>query len=234
MRRPRPQFRTVCAVAPSSENSAAHPIHLERVRRNSIRGGDRRFDQCLGIEGRSQFAQSWLVERGFTTGFFFPDGAAAAVTLIPATHATPQAGRSRPGLAGGRRKVGSDGRQSRLCSNGSEHAAAREVKTKFSKSFPTFFFPVGEDIRQMVADWVGYLTREKLFGFDDPFFPPHILKSGGWPVQVRRTSPKALVECRTHPGGVPDGIPAGGSALFQPPLVSQHPGSAWAENLRQH
>lgn len=48
---------------------------------------------------------------------------------------------------------------------------AREVRTKFSKSFPTFFFPVGEDIRQIVADWVNYLIKEKLFGFDDPLFP---------------------------------------------------------------
>ena len=29
---------------------------------------------------------------------------------------------------------------------------AREVKTKFSKTFNTFFFPVGEEIREIVAD----------------------------------------------------------------------------------
>jgi hypothetical protein len=34
---------------------------------------------------------------------------------------------------------------------------AREVKTKFSKTFTTYFFPVGEDIRQIVADWVTFL-----------------------------------------------------------------------------
>jgi integrase len=55
---------------------------------------------------------------------------------------------------------------------------AREVRTKFSKSFPTFFFPVGDDIRQMVADWVNYLTREKLFGFDDPLFPATQIEIG--------------------------------------------------------
>ena len=48
---------------------------------------------------------------------------------------------------------------------------AREVRTKFSKSFPTWFFPVGDDIRTIVADWVRYLEREKLWGPDDPLFP---------------------------------------------------------------
>ncbi|CAH1387985.1 tyrosine-type recombinase/integrase [Candidatus Nitrotoga sp. M5] len=48
---------------------------------------------------------------------------------------------------------------------------AREVKTKFSKSFNTFFFPVGEDIRGIVAGWVAYLREEKLWGNDDPLFP---------------------------------------------------------------
>lgn len=48
---------------------------------------------------------------------------------------------------------------------------AREVRTKFSKSFVTTFFPVGDDIRAMVLDWVNYLRRGKLWGLDDPLFP---------------------------------------------------------------
>lgn len=48
---------------------------------------------------------------------------------------------------------------------------AREVKTKFSKTFDTFFFPVGDDIRTIVAEWVSYLQKEKLWGNDDPLFP---------------------------------------------------------------
>lgn len=48
---------------------------------------------------------------------------------------------------------------------------AREVKTKFSKTFTTYFFPLDEDIRQIVADWVMYLREEKLWGNDDPLFP---------------------------------------------------------------
>ena len=41
---------------------------------------------------------------------------------------------------------------------------AREVKTKFSKTINTFFFPVGDDIRAIVLDWLAYLRKEKLFG----------------------------------------------------------------------
>jgi hypothetical protein len=40
---------------------------------------------------------------------------------------------------------------------------ARHLQTKFSKSFITMFFPVGEDIRTVVADWATYL-REKSSG----------------------------------------------------------------------
>lgn len=48
---------------------------------------------------------------------------------------------------------------------------AREVKTKFSKTFSTFFFPVGEEALEIVAAWVAYLRNEKLWGNDDPLFP---------------------------------------------------------------
>ena len=48
---------------------------------------------------------------------------------------------------------------------------AREVQTKFSKTFTTFFFPVGDDIRRIVAEWVTFLLEEMLWGNDDPLFP---------------------------------------------------------------
>jgi integrase/recombinase XerD len=47
----------------------------------------------------------------------------------------------------------------------------REVNTKFSKTFSTYFFPVGEHIHQIVYDWVRYLKEELLWGNDDPLFP---------------------------------------------------------------
>jgi integrase len=48
---------------------------------------------------------------------------------------------------------------------------AREVRTKFSKSFTTWFFPVGDDVVEIVRDWVDYLVNVKLFGPSDPLFP---------------------------------------------------------------
>ena len=47
---------------------------------------------------------------------------------------------------------------------------ARDVKTKFSKTFTTYFFPVEDDVRQIVAEWVRFLREEKLWGNDDPLF----------------------------------------------------------------
>lgn len=55
---------------------------------------------------------------------------------------------------------------------------AREVKTKFSKSFTTTFFPVGDDIRQIVVDWVAYLREGMFWGSDDPLFPATLVAIG--------------------------------------------------------
>lgn len=54
---------------------------------------------------------------------------------------------------------------------GSVHQDAREVKTKFSKTFTTYLFPVSEEVRQIVEDWVRFLLEGKLWGNDDPLFP---------------------------------------------------------------
>jgi len=48
---------------------------------------------------------------------------------------------------------------------------ARDVKTKFSKTFTTFFFPVGDEILAIVVDWVQSLRDVLLWGYDDPVFP---------------------------------------------------------------
>lgn len=54
---------------------------------------------------------------------------------------------------------------------GCVHQDAREVQTKFGKSFTTYFFPVGDDILGIVTDWVRYLREVLLWGNDDPLFP---------------------------------------------------------------
>jgi integrase len=48
---------------------------------------------------------------------------------------------------------------------------AREVRTKFSKTFTTYFFPVGEEVKAIVENWLEYLRTEKLWSLDDPLFP---------------------------------------------------------------
>jgi integrase len=63
-------------------------------------------------------------------------------------------------------------------SEGYVHQDAREVRTKFSKTFNTFFFPVGDEVLKIVADWVTYLHDEKLWGNDDPLFPSTLVKVG--------------------------------------------------------
>ena len=48
---------------------------------------------------------------------------------------------------------------------------AREVATKFSKSFATWFFPVGGEALAIFTEWVEHLRGALLWGDDDPLFP---------------------------------------------------------------
>jgi len=66
---------------------------------------------------------------------------------------------------------------------GSVFQDARDVKTKRSKTFTTYFFPVGDDVRAIVDEWVTYLREEKLWGNDDPLFPATLLVSGNESLQ---------------------------------------------------
>lgn len=56
---------------------------------------------------------------------------------------------------------------------------ARDVRTKRAKTFTTWFFPVGDDIRQIFVNWVSYLREEKGFGPDDPLFPKQKIAQDG-------------------------------------------------------
>lgn len=51
------------------------------------------------------------------------------------------------------------------------HQDAREVHTKFSKTFRTYFLPVGDEIRAIVVDWITWLRVTQIWGNDDPLFP---------------------------------------------------------------
>jgi len=48
---------------------------------------------------------------------------------------------------------------------------AREVKTKFSKTFSTWFFPVEGPAHAILASWIDHLRGDLLWGDDDPVFP---------------------------------------------------------------
>ncbi len=65
---------------------------------------------------------------------------------------------------------------------------ARDVRTKRAKTFTTWFFPVGADIQQIVAEWVTFLREEKRFGPEDPIFP----KSRMVPGPDRKFTPVGL------------------------------------------
>ena len=55
---------------------------------------------------------------------------------------------------------------------------ARDVRTKGAKTFPTWFFPVGADIRNIFVDWFAHLRDHKGFGLDDPLFPKTKVEPG--------------------------------------------------------
>ena len=58
---------------------------------------------------------------------------------------------------------------------------ARDVRTKRAKTFTTWFFPVGDDIRQIVVDWVAFLREEKGFGPGRPALPENEGRAGRRP-----------------------------------------------------
>ena len=92
---------------------------------------------------------------------------------------------------------------------------AREVRTKRAKTFTTWFFPVGDDIRAIVVDWIAFLCAEKGFGPDDPHFPKSKVAPGeDSRVPRRRTRPHALGEREPRSRDLQGGLRARGPALF--------------------
>jgi integrase len=67
---------------------------------------------------------------------------------------------------------------------------ARDVRTKASKSFCTWFFPVGGDALEIFTDYCQHLRNKLLWGDDDPLFPATLIaidETGGFaPCGLRR------------------------------------------------
>ena len=60
--------------------------------------------------------------------------------------------------------------------DGCVYQDAREVRTKNSKTFTTYFLPVDPEYLTCFEDWVNFLKSSKLFGPDDALFPPARIK----------------------------------------------------------
>ncbi len=54
----------------------------------------------------------------------------------------------------------------------------RHARTKFSKAIDTFFFPVGDEVREIFSEWVSFLLTAKGLGPDDPVFPKTLVAPG--------------------------------------------------------
>lgn len=67
---------------------------------------------------------------------------------------------------------------------------ARDVRTKASKTFSTWFFPVGGDALPIFQEWCHHLRRDLLWGDEEPLFPPTLIGiregSGFVPIGLRR------------------------------------------------
>jgi len=72
---------------------------------------------------------------------------------------------------------------------------ARDVRTKASKSFQTWFFPVGGNALAIFTEWCQYLRENLLWGDVDPLFPATLMSidvSGGFaPSGLRRDNWKS-------------------------------------------
>lgn len=122
---------------------------------------------------------------------------------------------------------------------------ARSVRTKNRKTIISTFFPVGDDIEKIVADWIAFLTKEKLFGPDDPLFPstrigldenrqfmPTGLARAGWtnPSAIRRIFRQAFEASGLpyfHPHLFRKTLAALGQRICKTPEELK----AWSQNL---
>ncbi len=123
---------------------------------------------------------------------------------------------------------------------------ARDVRTKASKTFVTWFFPVGGNALKIVHDWCHYLRATLHWSEDDPLFPPTqigIGDNGGFePIGLRQS------ECWQGTGPIRDifrnafmaaGLPYFNPHSFRRTLVqhgericpSIEAFKAWSQNL---
>lgn len=122
---------------------------------------------------------------------------------------------------------------------------ARDVATKFSKTFSTWFFPVGGEALAIVADWIDHLRGPLLRGDGDALFPatkmgvgpdggfaPAGLERHGWstaePVRRRYRAAFAGAELPYfHPHSLRNTLTQLGERVCRTPEQFK----AWSQNL---
>jgi site-specific recombinase XerD len=122
---------------------------------------------------------------------------------------------------------------------------AREVRTKFSKTFTTWFFPVGEDIEQIIGEWVEHLRRNMQFGDGDPLFPATRVAIGqdkrfradglsrtGWSnaASIRRIFEESFMAAGL-PHTIPHSIRKTLAQLGERVCITPEEFKAWSQNL---
>jgi integrase len=76
---------------------------------------------------------------------------------------------------------------------------ARDVRTKFSKTIATVFFPVSELARRIVVEWVNELRRDLKWGGDNPLFPATEIENGETTRRFEVTGLQRQSWCTTAP-----------------------------------
>lgn len=122
---------------------------------------------------------------------------------------------------------------------------AREVRTKRRKTFTSCFFPVGDDIEAIVAEWLAHLTTALLFGPDDPLFPKTrvaVGDSGGFEaagLERQHWSNAQAIRTIFHDAFIAAGLPYFNPHSFRTTLVrlgqkvcnGPEAFKAWSQNL---
>lgn len=128
---------------------------------------------------------------------------------------------------------------------GCAHFRGVAAGTKFGKAFSVWFFPVGQEVEDVLEAWIGELRAEHLFGAGDPIFPKQrvgVGEGGGFQAQGLERAPWAnatRVAQICKEAFVAAGLPPFTPHLFRKTLVdlanrhckTPEDFKAWSQNL---
>ena len=97
------------------------------------------------------------------------------------------------------------------------------VQTKFAKAINTYFFPLGDDLTEIVVRWIEELQKDHLFAPNDPLFPKtKMAQDEDKSFRVAGTETVHLERRVAGAGYLQGGIRESGSALFSAPLLEAY------------